>query len=91
MEMAPRVSGDANFRYVRTIAMEIEKRGVRTAVSTKCSAIGDHTVEAVGPDGGTVSFPADTVVLSVGMRPLQDLALSFRECAPQVIPIGTCV
>ena len=91
VEMAPRVSGDANFRYVRTIAMEIEKRGVQTAVSTRCTSIGDHMVEAIGPDGAAVTFPADTVILAVGMKAREGLAESFRECAPQVLDIGNCV
>ena len=91
VEMAPRVSGDANFRYVRTIAMEIKKRGVKTEVSARCTAIGDHGVEAQREDGSIVTIPADTVILAVGMRARTALAESFRECAPQVMDIGNCV
>ncbi len=91
VEMAPRVSGDANFRYVRTIAMEIKKRGVKTAVSTRCTGVGDHMVQAVDASGGEVSFSADTVVLAAGMKARTELAYSFRECAPQVIQVGNCI
>ena len=71
--------------------MEIEKRGVKTEVSARCTAIGDHTVEAQREDGSVVTIPADTVILAVGMRARTALAESFRECAPQVMDIGNCM
>ena len=33
--------------------------------------------------GYTVEFPADTVLIAIGMTPRRDAAASFRRCAPE--------
>jgi hypothetical protein len=30
-----------------------------------------------------VEFPADTVLVAIGMKPLRDMAESMRRCAPE--------
>ena len=59
--------------------------------STKCSAITDEGVQAVDKDGREILIPADSVVISVGMRPLSAAVEALRDCAPEFIPIGNCV
>lgn len=89
VEMAPRISGDANFRYVRTIAMEVEKWNIKTAVNVTCKAFTNDAVIGVDSDGKEVRIPADTIVVSVGMRPLVAQREALRDCAPEFIPIGS--
>ena len=59
--------------------------------STKCSAVTDAGVQAVDKDGKDILIPADSVVISVGMRPLSAQVEALRDCAPLFIPIGNCV
>ena len=47
-------------------------------------------VESADQDGNIQSVPADSVVMSAGMRPTQDLALSFYGCAREFYMIGDC-
>jgi 2,4-dienoyl-CoA reductase-like NADH-dependent reductase (Old Yellow Enzyme family)/thioredoxin reductase len=91
LEMLPNIANDANIRYARTYRWEIEKEGVQVYTSTKCKAITDDGVEAEGPDGKKILLPADTVVISVGMRPRAAASEALRDCAPIFIPIGNCV
>lgn len=91
VEMLPAIANDANIRYARTYRWEIEKEKVAVYTGTKCRAITDEGVEAEGPDGETILLPADTVVLSVGMRPRAEESEALRDCAPVFIPIGNCV
>lgn len=88
VEMAPRISGDANFRYVRTIAMEVEKWHIKTAVNVTCKAFTKDAVIGVDPEGKEVQIPANTIVVSVGMRPLAAQREALRDLAPEFIPIG---
>lgn len=91
VEMAPRVCGDANFRYSRTIPKEIRKWNVKTAVDTSCSAIESNGVRVQSKDGKEYLIEADSVVLSVGMRSRTAQAEALRFCAPEYVAIGNCV
>ncbi len=54
------------------------------------AAIRDGCVEYTDEDGATRSVPADSVVMSAGMRPKQDQALAFYGSAPEFYMIGDC-
>ena len=56
----------------------------------KVSAIKDGCVEYTDSDGNIQSVPADSVVMSAGMRPNKDEALSFYGCAKEFYMIGDC-
>lgn len=88
VEMAARISGDANFRYIRTIAMEVEKLNIKTAVNITCKSFTKDAVVGVDPEGKEVRIPAETIVLSMGMRSLIAEREALRDCAPEFIPIG---
>lgn len=88
VEMAPRISGDANFRYVRTIAMEVEKCNIKTVLNVTCKAFTNDAVIGVDSQGAEVRIPADTIVISVGMRSMAAQREALRDCAPEFIPIG---
>ncbi|MDR3332116.1 MAG: FAD-dependent oxidoreductase [Synergistaceae bacterium] len=91
VEMLPKIASDANIRYSRTYPWEIEKWGVKVYTGTKCNAITDKGLDATDSEGKSLFLPADTIVISVGMRSRNDEAEVLRFCAPQFIPIGNCV
>lgn len=61
-------------------------------VYLSCSVTGitDDAVEYSDSGKQLHRIPADTVVLSAGMRSRTALAESFRQCAPVFFPIGDC-
>ena len=91
VEAQPSIANDANFRYARTYRWKIEEYKIDVYTSTKCSAVTDAGVQAVDKDGKDILIPADSVVISVGMRPLSAQVEALRDCAPLFIPIGNCV
>jgi 2,4-dienoyl-CoA reductase-like NADH-dependent reductase (Old Yellow Enzyme family)/thioredoxin reductase len=91
LEMTDTIAADANFRHIRTVNSEIENRGIKLALNTKCSSITDKGVYGLDADNNEVFFPADSVIISVGMRPLAELGEPFRYIAPIYRPIGNCV
>jgi len=73
---------------VRTVAREfmmiLEKENIPVYYGVGLTEILDDKVictEAAA--GNTVEFPADTVLIAVGMKPLRDAAESMRRCAPE--------
>jgi 2,4-dienoyl-CoA reductase-like NADH-dependent reductase (Old Yellow Enzyme family)/thioredoxin reductase len=91
VEMLPKIAADANFRYARTYLWKIEEKGVEVHTGAKCRGITAAGVEITDADGNDRLIPADTVVISVGMRPRESESETLRFCAPQFIPIGNCV
>ena len=59
-------------------------------LNTPCTRVTDEGVWAKGQDGQEILFPADTVLLAVGLRPLTEEAEAFRECAREFRLIGDC-
>ena len=91
VEAQSAIANDANLRYARTYRWKIKEYKINVYTSVKCSAITDEGVLAVDKDGSEILLSADTVVISVGMRPLSVAAEALRDCAPEFIPIGNCV
>jgi 2,4-dienoyl-CoA reductase-like NADH-dependent reductase (Old Yellow Enzyme family)/thioredoxin reductase len=91
VEMLPKIAADANFRYARTYLWKIEETGVEVYTNTKCRGITGAGVEVSDANGNDKLIPADTVIISVGMRPRESESETLRCCAPQFIPIGNCV
>jgi hypothetical protein len=58
---------------------------------TKCTAITGDGVIALGKDNTELFFPADTVVISVGMRPLEDEVNVLKNAVRDFVAIGNCV
>ena len=90
IEMAGEYAPDANFRHIQSINRELAAYGVSVETGTKCTAVTDDGVTALGRDGTEVFFPADTAVISVGMRPLADEVEALRNTAPEFVVIGNC-
>jgi 2,4-dienoyl-CoA reductase-like NADH-dependent reductase (Old Yellow Enzyme family)/thioredoxin reductase len=58
--------------------------------STKALEITDKGMAVEGP-GGARTIEADTVIYSVGQRPLREEAQALRDCAPEFCALGDCV
>lgn len=69
--------------------MPVLEEHVELACGFRCKEITAEGVIAAGPDGDKL-FPADTVIMAAGLKPLADKAETFRECAPSFVRIGDC-
>jgi len=90
IEMTEKYAPDANFRHIQSITRELVKYDVRVETNTLCSAITGDGIIAVNKDGAEVFFPADTVVVSVGMRSLSDEAEALKGTGYEFTAIGNC-
>jgi 2,4-dienoyl-CoA reductase-like NADH-dependent reductase (Old Yellow Enzyme family)/thioredoxin reductase len=91
IEMLPELCPET-FHLTRGVMLgEMDKAGIVSYTSACCTGITAEGVKFVDKDGNEQFVAADQVVMSSGMRPRQDLAESFRECAPDFTPIGDCV
>ena len=61
---------------------------VSTRTSTKLAAVTDEGAIVEHEDGSRETLPADTVVLSIGYRPVKGLAEALKDCPAQVLEIG---
>jgi nitrite reductase (NADH) large subunit len=84
---------------------ELEGRGIRVHIKAQTKAIlGNERVEAVALDDGTI-YPADSVVMAVGIRPETRIAVDaglhvergivvndqMRTADPDILAIGECI
>jgi NADPH-dependent 2,4-dienoyl-CoA reductase/sulfur reductase-like enzyme len=70
-----------------------ERYGVRRLLGWKLVEIGDGRVTAENVNSGeTRDFPADTVLMAVGMKPRLSEALRFYHCCPETnfFMVGDC-
>ena len=90
VEMTENYAPEANFRHIQSVDRELLAYNVRVVTRTKCVEITDKDVKAVREGGEKISFPADTVVISVGMKPSADEVETLKNTAPQFVAIGNC-
>ncbi len=67
-----------------------QEAGVKVRTGLKAKEIRQNALLAEAEDGSIVTLPCDSVVLSMGVRPLMDLAKSFEGCADAVYIVGDC-
>ncbi len=89
LEMKNELAKDANFLHWKALMLELEKY-VQLETNTTVQAITPLGVSAIGSDGEEKFYPADSVILATGMKPLSRQAEAFRNCAPEFICIGDC-
>ena len=89
VEMLDVISDSGNGHHRRAIEDILEQRKIPVHFNTKAVEIASGGVKCEGPDGEVV-YSADTVIHAVGMRPHQDEALEFNQCAPVFHMIGEC-
>ena len=56
----------------------------------KAKEIKNDAVVAEDKDGGLVTLPCESVILSMGVRPRESLVREFEGCAEDVYVIGDC-
>ena len=89
IEMLPELPDGGNVNHMVAIQEQLDKGKVDVHCATRVLAIKKNGVEAQSPTG-KVLVEADTVVYSVGMKPLWDEAMALNDCAPEVHFIGDC-
>jgi 2,4-dienoyl-CoA reductase (NADPH2) len=87
LEMMSKIGRDIGASTRWSILQDIHRRGIRTQVSSRAVEI---TAESVvfEKEGETRSLPAHTVVLAIGVEPLNDLYEEFKDQAPEIYLIG---
>lgn len=78
-----------NGLHGQAIGEQFAIRKIDTAMNTSPIEITEKGVIGKGPDGEKL-FEADTVIYSVGQRPLAEEAEQFRFCAPEFYVVGDC-
>ena len=92
LEMQPNLAPDASPTCRETLIAEMAKTSdnLDVVLDARCTAITpDHVTYET--DGRSISVEADDVVLSVGMRPLTELADSFMGAAEGYAQVGDCI
>ncbi len=92
LEMRDRLSADSTaIHYYSMFSEAWEKEpNFHGITGAKVAAIRDGAVEYTDREGKLISVPADSVVMSAGMRPNQQQALAFYGTAPEFYMIGDC-
>jgi hypothetical protein len=80
----PLVHGIAIREYLK----KLPNMTIRT--STKALEINETGILVDGP-AGTEIVEADTIIYSVGQKPLRDEAQALSDCAPEFYTVGDCV
>ncbi len=89
IEMLPELPDGGNVNHMVAIQEQLDLGKVDVHTSTKVLSIKPNGVEAQCGDD-KVFIEADTIVYSVGMKPLWDEACALSQCAPEVHIIGDC-
>jgi len=89
VEMTDKVAADCLNPH-RIGLLEQMNRLVSVRTSLHCTRIEEGRVTCIDAKGGEVCLTTDTVVYALGMKPLQDLAYSFRDSASGFALAGDC-
>ena len=92
LEMRDRLAADSTAIHYYSMMEEawLNEPNFHGITGAKVAAIKDGAVEYTDKEGNTVSVPADSVIMSAGMRPNQAQALAFYNSAPEFYMIGDC-
>ena len=92
LEMADEIAPGTWFQLVDDEMERLEPAGTRFLTGHQLLEIGEGEIIAIRQkDGHLVHIPADSVVLSLGVRPQNSLAKELAEQLPRVYPIGDAV
>ena len=89
IEMADDVAKDCG--HFHRIALMEELKKVTVRASHRCTRITAEGVYAVAPDGSEVLFPADNVIMAVGMRARSAEVEALRGLVPDFVVLGDCL
>lgn len=89
LEMREELAPDCGRMHRINLMHQIESEpGITVAAGYRCTGIGADRVTAIAPEGGEVSFPADTVVMAAGMRPDSGEVERLRALVPESYVVG---
>lgn len=91
VEMQDRVCPDANGRHRPILLERMARDGVEIHTGMRGLRVTDEGLVCADAEGNEILYAADTVICSVGQRPLEAAADALRDCAPEVVNIGDCV
>lgn len=91
VEMAPDINTGGNFLHVSCLRDYMAKEDMTFHFNTRAVKVTSDGLVGETADGGTVTFPADTVICAVGMTPLREEAFAFHDCAPLFYQVGDCL
>jgi 2,4-dienoyl-CoA reductase-like NADH-dependent reductase (Old Yellow Enzyme family)/thioredoxin reductase len=91
VEMLGDIARDVNALQGPMLKKELAKYGVKILLNTRGTEISDAGLAALDADGNKQVLEADTVLVSIGQRPLTGVVNALRDAAPIVLPIGDCV
>ena len=89
VEMAPALGNGDNRIHGMAIATELKSSTIDVRTGTRCVSIEEGGVWCE-KDGERIFFPADTVVVALGLAPLSSEAAELSRCAPEFYMIGDC-
>jgi 2,4-dienoyl-CoA reductase-like NADH-dependent reductase (Old Yellow Enzyme family)/thioredoxin reductase len=92
LEMRDDLAMDATVMHFRTAMMETWRKIERfhSVCGVTVTGVSAEGVSYQDKEGVTHTIPADSVVVSTGMKPLRDEAMAFYGCAQRFFPIGDC-
>ena len=90
VEMLDHISDGGNFLHTSGLRVEIAARELPINFQNRVREIAAGEVVCDTPDGEK-RYAADTIIVAMGMRPLDEEAAAFYQSAPEYYPIGDCV
>ncbi len=91
VEMLGAVATDLNpVTRIHLLAL-LEEAGVRILLNHRLGEMTENGAGVVDAGGAALRIPADTLVLSLGMRSRTDIVKAFENSAPEVYAVGDCV
>ncbi|GBU10334.1 NADH oxidase [Gammaproteobacteria bacterium] len=90
LEMTSELAKESYYLHLRATLNEMEDAQVKVNLNTKCTKIIENGVYAVNDNGEEHFFEADTVLVSVGLKPLSHVVESLRDLAEEFSVVGDC-
>ena len=93
VEMLGNIAPDTvQFINQRVLLDRLEKSKVSWVTNTRITEVDTKGIKAIDTlCGESVSYPADTVVLALGLKPASGLAEALKDTTPEVYAIGDCI
>ena len=87
MEMMAKIGRDIGASTRWSILQDIHRRGIRSQLSSRAVEITPESV-VFEKEGQTGSLPARTVVLAIGVEPVNELYVEFKDQVEEIYLIG---
>lgn len=93
IEMQEKFAADTPVLHYKAMMLEYAKypNTLRILTQTKCNKITKDGVIAEDNSNKEIKIPADTIIVAVGMKSLEDDVNALRCCAEDFITIGDCI